>query len=130
MIYRLIQRRNPSDPSAPKKHYAVPISNGRITIEQIADDLVLISSISIGDILSVIRNLLDALPKYLLRGYSVQLGDLGTFRVSFSSEGVEDPKEFTIAKIRNRKILFMPGPAFKKILRDMVFEKEKERKDK
>ena len=129
MKYKLIKRGNPLAPGAPKKFFAAPITIGKITIEQIADDLVLISSISIGDILSILRNLLDALPKYLLKGYSVQLGDLGTFRISFSSEGVDDPKEFVVAKIRNKKILFLPGPAFKKMLRDLVFEREKEKKD-
>ena len=125
MKYRLVKRKNPVDRTAPEKFYATPVLNGKITIKQIADDLVLISSISIGDILSVIRNLIDALPKYLLRGYSVQLGELGTFRVSFSSEGVDNPDEFVVAKIKGKKILFMPGPAFKKILADLQFEKEK-----
>jgi len=128
MRYRLILRRNPIDPSAPKKTFAQPISNGRIDIEQIADDLVLISAISRGDILSVIRNLLDALPKYLLRGYSVQLGDFGTFRVSFSSEGVDNPDDFVITKIKNKKILFTPGVKLKRMLLDLSFEREKERK--
>ena len=126
MKYKFVQRRNPVDPSAPKKFFATPVMSGKITIEQIADDLVLLSSISIGDILSILRNLLAILPKYLLNGYGVQLGDLGTLRVSFSSEGVDDPKMFVIAKIRNRRILFLPGPAFKKILRDLTFEREKE----
>ena len=108
------------------KFFATPVMSGKIDIEQIADDLVLLSSISIGDILSILRNLLAILPKYLLNGYSVQLGDLGTLRVSFSSEGVDDPKMFVVAKIRSRRILFLPGPAFKKILRDLTFEREKE----
>ena len=126
MKYKLVERRNPVDPSAPKKFYATPIITGKINIEQVADDLVLVSSISIGDILSVLRNLIAILPKYLLSGYSVQLGDLGTFKISFSSEGVEDPKAFVIARIRNKRILFLPGPAFRKILRDLTFEREKE----
>ena len=126
MKYKLLQRRSPVDPSAPKKFFATPIMTGKIDIEQVADDLVLVSSISIGDILSVLRNLIAILPKYLLNGYRVQLGDLGTFKVSFSSEGVDDPKAFVVSKIRNRRILFLPGPAFRKILRDLTFEREKE----
>ena len=129
MRYRFLKRKNPIDRNAPEKTFATPVYNGKIDIEQIASDLVLISSISIGDILSVIRNLLDALPKYLLNGYTVQLGELGTFRVSFSSEGVDNPDEFVVAKIRNRRIVFIPGPAFRKMLRDLVFEKEKEKKN-
>ena len=128
MKYKFVMRRNPTDPSAPKKFYATPIYNGLITKKEMADDLVLISSISRGDISSVIENLLDAIPKYLLRGFSVQLGELGSLRISFSSEGVDDPKDFVIGMIRGRKIIFRAGPGLKKILRDLILEREKEKK--
>ena len=125
MKYRLIQRANPLDASASKKHYATPSYSGKVEKKQIADDLVLISSLSRGDISSVIENLLDSIPNYLLKGYSVQLGDLGTLRISFSSEGVDNPNDFNVGMIRGRKILFTPGPAFKKILADLQFERDK-----
>ena len=125
MKYKLIQRSNPIDKAAPKKYFASPVHSGKIDKRQIADDLVLISSLSRGDISSVIENLLDSIPKYLLRGYSVQLGDLGTLRISFSSEGADDPDSFHVGMIRGKKILFTPGPAFKKILSELQFEKEK-----
>ena len=125
MKYKLIQRSNPIDKAAPKKYFASPVHSGKIDKRQIADDLVLISSLSRGDISSVIENLLDSIPKYLLRGYSVQLGDLGTLRISFSSEGAADADSFHVGMIRGKKILFTPGPAFKKILSELQFEKEK-----
>ena len=128
MKYKLIQRSNPIDKTAPKKYFAAPVHSGKIDKKQIADDLVLISSLSRGDISSVIENLLDSIPKYLLRGYSVQLGDLGTLRISFSSEGADDPDSFHVGMIRGKKIIFTPGPAFKKILADLIFDKEKEKK--
>jgi len=128
MKYKFVERGNPTDKTAEKKLYATPVYNGRIDKKQIADDLVLISSLSRGDISSVIENLLDSIPKYLLKGYSVQLGELGTFRISFSSEGVDDPESFQVGMIRGHKILFTPGPAFKKIFRDLTYEREKEKK--
>ena len=128
MKYRLIKRSNPVERSAPEKYYATPIINGKIDKKQIADDLVLISSLSRGDISSVIENILDSIPKYLLKGYSVQFGDLGTFRISFSSEGANSPESFQVGMIRGKKILFSAGPAFKKILTDLTYEKEKEKK--
>jgi len=129
MKYRLIPRENPQDRGGEKKFYAVPVHNGKITKKQIAEDLVLASSLSRGDISSVIENLLDAIPKYLLKGHSVQLGELGTLRISFSSEGAVDAGSFHVGMIRGRKIIFTPGPAFKKILAELVFEKEKEKKN-
>ena len=128
MLYKLKERVNPLDRNAPKKVYATPVYSGKIDKNQIAADLVLISAISRGDISSVIENFIDAIPKYLLRGHSVQLGDLGTLRISFSSEGANDPDSFEVGMIRGRKIIFTPGPAFKKILRDLTFEREKVKK--
>ena len=125
MKYKLIERRNPAAPTAPKKLYAMPVYNGKITKKQIADDLVLISSLSRGDISSVIENLIDSIPKYLLNGYSVQLGELGTLRISFSSEGADDKDSFHVGMVKGKKILFTPGSAFKKILTELTFEKEK-----
>jgi len=116
-------RRNPVDPSAPKKYYASPVYNGKITKKEIADDLVLISSLSRGDISSVIENLLDSVPKFMLRGYSVQLGELGTLRISFSSEGVDNPDDFTVAMVKGKRIVFTPGPAFRDILNRLSIEK-------
>jgi len=121
----MTQRRNPVDPSAPKKHYASPVYHGKITKKEIADDLVLISALSRGDISSVIENLLDSIPKYMLKGYSVQLGELGTLRISFSSEGVDNPNDFNVAMVRGKKILFTPGSAFKEILSKLSLEKDK-----
>ena len=123
MRYKMTARRNPVDPSAPKKYYASPVYNGKITKKEIADDLVLISSLSRGDISSVIENLLDSVPKFMLRGYSVQLGELGTLRISFSSEGVDNPEDFTVAMVKGKKIVFTPGPAFRDILNRLSIEK-------
>ena len=125
MKYKLVERGNPTDKTAEKKLYATPVYSGKVVKKQIADDLVLISSLSRGDISSVIENLLDSIPKYLLKGYSVQLGDLGTFRISFSSEGAADADSFNIGMVRGKKILFVAGPAFKKILSELQFEREK-----
>ena len=128
MKYKLLKRGNPLDRNAKKKYFATPIYNGRVTKRQIADDLVLISSISRGDISSVIENTLDAIPKYILRGYSVILGELGTLRASFSSEGVDDPDDFHIGMIRGKKLIFTPGVAMKKTLDDLQLERDKKDK--
>jgi hypothetical protein len=67
--------------------------------------------------------LLDTIPKYLLMGKSVSLGDLGTLRISFSSEGVATEGEFNTGKISGVKVLFIPGVALKKSIGSITFEK-------
>jgi predicted histone-like DNA-binding protein len=123
MKYKLTKRTNPQNRSE-EKWYASPINNGKITKAEIAKELVSMSSLSRGDVSNVIENLLDVIPKYLLMGKSVSMGELGTLRTSFSSEGVEDPNEFTISKIRGVRVVFTPSVELKASLQAMKFEKE------
>ena len=122
MKYKKIVRINPRDPGAPGKFYVQPITDGTVTKKTLADDLVLISSLSRGDISSVIENLIDILPKYLLMGKSVQLGELGTLRVSFSSEGADTKEQLNAKMIRGQKVIFTPGKLLKEMLPKLTFE--------
>lgn len=124
MKYKLIQKGKPGDPDAPKKWYATPIKNGTITQKNLAQQISGRSSLTSGDVNNVIQNLLELLPQELIKGNSVQLGDFGTFRLSFSSDGVDTEKDFTKDKIKGVKILFTPSNDFKKTLSDMRLEKE------
>lgn len=121
--YKLIQKGNPSDLSAPKKFYATQVSSGRKNLKNICRDIEDKSSLSRGDISNVLDNLVDQIPKYLLDGQSVSLGDLGTFRLSISSEGVEKTKDYNVSMIRNVKIIFSPGKALKDEIDKIKFER-------
>lgn len=121
--YKLIERGNPSDPTAPKKIYASPVKNGTKTINSLSSDIADISSLSRGDINNVITNLVERIPKELLEGQSVSLGELGTLRIGFSSEGVETEKDFHTNKIKNLKVIFTPGKLIKEEIKKAKFSK-------
>ena len=122
MKYKKIARKKPNDPGAPAKFYIQPVNDGKVDKRMITDDLVLVSSLSRGDITSVIENLIDIMPKYLLMGKSVQLGELGTLRVSFSSEGADTIDELNPSMVRGKKIIFVPGKLLKELLPKLTFE--------
>jgi predicted histone-like DNA-binding protein len=123
MKYKLLERPNPQDRQVPGKWYATPVNDGKVSQQAIALDIVNLSSLSRGDVGNVINCLIDTVPKYLLMGKSVNLGDLGTLRVSFSSKGVEDPKDFTVDKISGVRIVFTPSVELKRQLDRIHFEK-------
>ena len=123
MRYKLIERKNPQQREAEGKLYATPVIEGKVSQQEIAAEIVRMSSLARGDISNVIDSLLDTVPNYLLMGKSVSLGDLGTFRVSFSSEGVTTADEFNVGKISGVRVSFLPSPALRKALRDIKFEK-------
>jgi predicted histone-like DNA-binding protein len=123
MKYKLIERANPQDRSK-SKYYASPVNDGKVSQRSIANDIVELSSLARGDVANVIESLLDTLPRYLLMGKSVNLGDFGTLRLSFSSKGVDDPKDFNTNMISAVKVVFTPSVEFKNVLAKIHFERQ------
>ena len=122
--YKLIERGNPGDREAPKKIYATCVKKGTKTLKGIGVDIADISSLSRGDVNNVLTNLVEQIPKYLLDGNSVSLGELGSLRMSFSSEGVDTEADFNVNKIKGLKIVFTPGKALNEEIDIAKFEKE------
>ena len=114
-----------------EKYYANPVNLGKKTLKDIAKDIAGRSSLTRGDIENVLSNFIDRLPSYLRDGFSVQLSDFGTMRLTLSSEGSLTEKDFNIEKIKPR-VTFTPGTELKAALRDNSYEtvKEKDKKGK
>ena len=60
----------------------------------------------------------------LQQGHTVRVGDLGTIRVSFKSDGVEDITDFNAgAMIKNPRIIFTPSKEFREsVLQGIQFQ--------
>jgi predicted histone-like DNA-binding protein len=125
MKYKKKQRRNPQKPDEEGKYYAAPASSGKITINELSSRIERNSSLSQGDILNVLSNFLDELPEYLKDGKSVRLGDFGTFRCSFSSEGADTPEQVNPNLIKTVRVIFTPSTKLKHRLSDITFEEQK-----
>ncbi|VTY10142.1 Bacterial DNA-binding protein [uncultured Prevotella sp.] len=120
MKIKMVQRKNPQKKSE-VKFYASPVNLGRKTLKDIAKDIAGRSSLTRGDIENVLSNFIDCLPGYLRDGFSVQLSEFGTMRLTLSSEGSLTEKEFNIEKIKPR-VTFTPGVELKATLRDNSYE--------
>lgn len=121
MKYKMTQRANPQDRTQ-IKWYAAPVNEGRVTQREIAADIVELSSLSRGDISNVIESLITIVPRYLMLGRSVNLGDLGTLRISFGSEGVDDKEQFLPSMIKGVKVVFTPSVQLKEAIEKTRFE--------
>ncbi|MDO4229908.1 MAG: HU family DNA-binding protein [Capnocytophaga sp.] len=122
MKYHLVQKANPQDRSK-TKWYANAVTSAKVGQKDIAKTISSKSSLTVGDIANVIQNLLEELPKELVKGNSVKLGDFGTFRISISSEGVENEKDFNASMIKDVRIIFTPGVEMKQAIESISFEK-------
>ena len=124
MKIKMVQRKNPQKKSE-VKYYASPVNAGKKNLRDIARDIAGRSSLTRGDIENVLSNFIDCLPHYLRDGFSVQLGEFGTMRLTLSSEGAATVKAFKTETIKPR-VTFTPGVELKAALRENSYETVKE----
>lgn len=84
MKIKLVEKSNPNK-REDKKWYANAVNAGTKGLKDISRDIAGRSSLTRGDIENVLSNFVDEMPKYLKDGFSIQLGELGTVRLSLSS---------------------------------------------
>ncbi len=108
-----VARRNPLKPTEAPKYYAVPDGRDVATLDAVANQISKISSISRGDVYSVLLTLLDVIPGELLDGKVVQLGKLGSFALNLKSEPAETPEAVTADKVTKAHIVFRPSSELK-----------------
>ncbi|WP_288207663.1 HU family DNA-binding protein [uncultured Parabacteroides sp.] len=120
MKYKLVPRKNPQKKDDPPKVYAQPVYDGTIDTDFIGRQIAGRSSLTTGDILNVLSNFFDELPTYMLLGQTVKINGLGTFRISFTSDGAESEDKFKTTAMKNPRVLFKPDPAFRKRIVDEI----------
>lgn len=122
--FKTIQRVQPGvQGGGDKKYYAAPVTSGEITIEGLTKTIEKMSTVSGIDIRAVIYGLVEVSIDNLADGKIVRLGDLGSLRVSLSSEGRATDKEINSGCIKNASVIFTPGPKIKEMLNIVKFEK-------
>jgi predicted histone-like DNA-binding protein len=124
--YTIKERVNPQAPLEPRKHYAFVQNQGAVNLRQLATRISRESTISMMDTMAVLEGLLQVIPDLLADGKIVRLGELGTFRVTISSEGVDNPDDFNVTNIKGLNLKFRPGAEFRDQLNQVKFKKVNE----
>ena len=108
VIYKVVTR--PSDPrvpNSPKKYYPQLITLGQsVNLKYIAQKMQGYSSLSIGDIKSVIQNFVEKMKEQLLEGKSVNIEGLGVFMLTACSKGTDTAKDVTAKSADSVRIFF------------------------
>lgn len=108
--YVLVLR--PSEPGkkdSKKLYYAQSKSTGIVGLKYLAKLIAARSTVSSADVKAVLDSLNWIIDMEVQEGRIVQLGELGNFRITVGSEGVEDKKKFTASMIRPPRLVFTPG---------------------
>ncbi|MCL2651900.1 MAG: hypothetical protein FWD60_12890, partial [Candidatus Azobacteroides sp.] len=67
--------------------------------------------------------LFDSIPKYLSLGFTVQIGKVGYFRITFKTEGSETSEEVTPDKIKRKRLVFVCGREIREAVNGFNVEK-------
>lgn len=122
--YKVIERGTPGVAGGgEKKYYASANVTGETSLEGITKIIEKISTVSGADIRAVLYAMVDAMENNLAEGKVVRLGELGSLRVSLSSEGKATEDEVNAAAIRNSKVIFTPGKKIKDMLTNLEYKK-------
>jgi predicted histone-like DNA-binding protein len=118
-----IQRKNPQDVSQ-VKWYLTQEKTGTVGVQEIAREIEGRSALSLGDVQSVLSNLVEILPVFLRLGQTIKLEGFGSFRISVTSDGTETAEELSARNVKSVKMVFLPSVELKRSIEDISFEIE------
>ena len=120
--FSVYMMRNPLKPELPEKAYAKNQVSEIWPLEKFAKHIADHNGVfSRGTVKGVLSDTCECLVEQLLNGKKVELGELGTFGISLSSEGAPSVKEFSTKNIKAVNILFAPGPDFENLINRAEF---------
>ena len=115
--YSVYMMTNYLKPNEPAKAYAKNQVNEIWSIGKFAKHIADHNGVySRGTVKGVLSDMCECLVEQLLNGNKIQLGELGTFSISISSEPAESLDKFTAKNIKAVNILFAPGEEFENLL--------------
>jgi len=123
-IHYVVQpRKNLMNPGDAPKYYPVSKSIKPIGRDFLIKDMVKNTSLTFQEAATGIDYLFDSIPKYLSLGFTVQIGKIGYFRISFKTEGCETPGEVTPDKIKRKRLIFVCGREIRETINGFSVEK-------
>jgi predicted histone-like DNA-binding protein len=121
VFFNKVERGNPANPSAPKTWHPVLKSTRLMKEKGVAKLLSEETTLNPHEAEMAISQLFKVVVRLLLDGYTVQLGPLGTFRLTAHSSGAATETEVTAALIRKLTVRFAESAEMKEAIAKAVF---------
>jgi predicted histone-like DNA-binding protein len=107
-------RKDPKDKDSAVTFHPRLVTMGQtVTLDSIAYEMKEKSSLSYGDIKSVLTNFVETMRTSLYNGHSVNIQEFGVFSLSARSSGVDEVKDCSAKNIRSVKINFRASSSVK-----------------
>jgi predicted histone-like DNA-binding protein len=94
-----------------------------MTLAKLTRSIEKVSTVSGADIRAVLYAMVDVMKDALEDGQIVRLGDLGSLRISISSNGEENAGDVNSSSVKGAKTVFTPGKQLKTMLKSATYEK-------
>lgn len=108
---------NRMDETAAPKAYAKPQMKELMTFSKFVNHIANHNgAFTRGTVRGVIVDMCECLVEMLLEGKKVEMGELGNFWISLSSEGAESLEKFSADNIKAVNIIFTPGTDFENLI--------------
>ena len=85
----------------------------RITLEQVEESITRSTTLTRGDVRAAIASLTDVVNEAILRGDSVDLGDLGVLRVSVGAKQMDKEEDVNASTLRKPQVRYTPKKAMR-----------------
>lgn len=109
-IHIRLVRNNIKSSKSYGKYFAKAVSQGEVTMKELAEEAATNCGISRGDFIRGVTELQDMMKHRLSDGQTVVIEGIGRFSLRVESIGVDDPKEFNITRHISRFICgFLPS---------------------
>ncbi len=122
LFFKKVERSNPRDIKAPKKWYASLKSVGLKREKEIAILASEGTTLDPKEAQLAYSRFGKVVIQALLDGHTVEIEDLGTFRLTVHSEGVDKKEQLTANNIKEVNLRFVPFKTTKKTLQKATFK--------
>jgi predicted histone-like DNA-binding protein len=122
LFYKKVQRGNPSNPAAPKLWYPILKSIGLVKEKKLAKLLADETTLNPKEAEMSLSQLFKVIINLLLEGHTVQLGELGSFRLTVRSEASATAEEVNANKIKAVQLHFTSSEALREELQRATYK--------
>jgi predicted histone-like DNA-binding protein len=117
-----VSRKNPLKPNDPPLFYLNAVSKGKVNLDDICKRVAHASTLSRGDLFNAILSVVDEMIFELNDGKIVELGKLGTFRMTVNSKGVPEITKVATNQVTKVNIRYRPGSELTGTVKNLQLE--------
>ena len=106
-----------------KKFYATPVHGKEVSLESLTKAIEKTSTVNGADIRAVLYAMVEEAVLGLSDGRIIRLGDLGSLRITLSSDGKDTAEAVNATAVKKAGVIFTPGAKLQEMLKTAKFTK-------